>query len=96
LQTDIKGQSAADRHWHPVTSSSYAMVKWRDSLTNTWNGPDSVLIWGRGSVCVFFFFFFFFSSQKEDGARWLPERLVHQVDTDLESSSKYDSNLDDD
>jgi transposase InsO family protein len=27
LQTDVKGQSAADRHWHPVTSSSYAMVK---------------------------------------------------------------------
>ena len=28
LQTDVKGQSAANRHWHPVTSSSYAMVKW--------------------------------------------------------------------
>jgi hypothetical protein len=27
LQTDVKGQSAADRHWHPVTFSSYAMVK---------------------------------------------------------------------
>ena len=50
LQTDVKGQSAADRHWHPVTSSSYAMVKWWDPLTNTWNGPDPVLIWGRDSV----------------------------------------------
>ena len=50
-----------------------------------WNGPDPVLIWGRGSVCVF--------SQKEDGARWLPERLVRQMDTNPESSSKYDSNL---
>ena len=77
LQTDVKGQYAADCHWHPVTSTSYAMVKWQ----------DPVLIWGRGSVCVF--------SQKEDGARWLPERLVCQVDTDPESSSKYDSNLDD-
>ena len=86
LQTDVKGQSAVDRHWHPVTSSSYAMVKWRDPLTNEWKGPDPVLIWGRGSVCVF--------SQKEDGARWLPERLVRQLDTDPESSSKYDSNLD--
>ena len=86
FQTDVKVQSAVDRHWHPVTSSSYAMVKWRDPLTNSWNSPDPVLIWGRGSVCVF--------SQKEDGARWLPERLVHQVDTDPESSSKYDSNLD--
>ena len=28
LQTDVKGQSAADRQWNPVTSSSYAMVKW--------------------------------------------------------------------
>jgi hypothetical protein len=48
LQTDVKGQSAADRHWHPVTSSSYAMVKWQDPLTNEWKGPDLVLIWGRG------------------------------------------------
>jgi hypothetical protein len=54
LQTEVKGQSAADRHWHPVTSSSYAMVKWQDPLTNTWNGLDPVLIWGRGSVFVFF------------------------------------------
>ena len=60
LQTDVKGQSAVDRHWHPVASSSYAMVKWRDPLTNKWKGPDPVLIWERDSVCVF--------SQKEDGA----------------------------
>ena len=55
------------------------MVKWQDPLTNMWNGPDPVLIWGICSVCVF--------SQKEDGARWLLERLVRQVDTDPESSS---------
>jgi transposase InsO family protein len=85
LQTDFKGQSAAGCHWHPITSSSYAMVKWRDPLTNMWNGLDPILIWERGSVYVF--------SQKEDGAWWLPERLVRQVDTDPESSSKYDSNL---
>jgi hypothetical protein len=29
LQTDIKGHSAADRLWHLVTFSSYAMVKSR-------------------------------------------------------------------
>jgi hypothetical protein len=63
------------------------MVNWRDPLTNAWNGPDPVLIWGRCSDCVY--------SQKEDEARWLPERLVCQVVTDPESSSKYDSNLDD-
>jgi hypothetical protein len=47
LQTDLKGQSAADRHWHPVTSSSYAIVKWRDPLTNKWNGTDPVLFGGK-------------------------------------------------
>ena len=30
-------------------------------------------------------------SQEEDGARWLPERLIRQLDTETESSSKYDS-----
>jgi hypothetical protein len=36
LQTYVKGHSAVDRHWHPVTSSSYAMVKWQDPFTNEW------------------------------------------------------------
>ena len=27
LQTDIKGQSAVDHHWHPVTTNSYALIK---------------------------------------------------------------------
>jgi hypothetical protein len=67
LQTDVKGQSPADRHWHPVTSSSYAMVKWWDILTNEWNGPDPILICGRGSVCF---------SQKEDGAGCLKDWFV--------------------
>ena len=81
MQTDIKGQSAADRHWHPVTSNSYALVKWKDPLTNEWKGPDPVLIWGRDSVCVF--------SRDEDRARWLPDRLIRQMHTDSESSYKY-------
>ena len=84
MQTDIKGQSAADRHWHPVTSNSYASVKWKDPLTSEWKGPDPVLIWGRGSVCVF--------SRAEDGVGWLPERLISQLNTDPESSCKYHSN----
>jgi hypothetical protein len=54
---------------------------WQDSLTNEWKGADPVLIWGRGS-------------QKEDGARWIPERLVRQLDTDPESFSKHNSDLD--
>ena len=83
MQTDIKGQSAADRHWHPVTSNSYALVKWKDPLTNEWKGPDPVLICGRGLVCVF--------SRDEDGVRWLPERLIRQMNTDSDSSGKYHS-----
>jgi hypothetical protein len=81
LQTDIKGQSAADCHWHPITSNSYAMVKWKDPLTNEWKGPDPVLNWGR--VCVF--------SREEDGALWLHKRLIRQLDTDPESSCKHHS-----
>jgi hypothetical protein len=63
------------------------MVKWWNPVTNKWNDPDPVSIWGRGSVCVF--------SQKEDGARWLLERLVCQVTQFLNPSSKYDSNYED-
>ena len=81
LQTDARGQTAADRHWHPATSNSYAMVKWRDPLNNSWKGPDPVLIWGRGAVCVF--------SQELDEARWLPERLVRQVDSTPKTVGKY-------
>ena len=61
LQKTLTHKVHRDCHWHPDTSSSYAMVKWWDPLTNMWNGPDPVLIWGRGSVCVF--------SHKEDGAQ---------------------------
>ena len=44
---------------------------------------------GEEVLSVFIYFF----TKKEDGATWLPERLVRQGDTDLEYSSKYDSNL---
>ena len=48
------------------------MVLWRDPLTvNQWKGPDPVLIWGRGSACIY--------DQKNSEPRWLPERLVTQV-----------------
>ena len=35
-------------------------------------GPDPVLIWGRGHVCVV--------PQEDNGAQWLPERLVRVAD----------------
>lgn len=77
LNLDNNGKSAADRLWHPATADNYAMVLWRDPLTNQWSGPDPVLIWGRGSVCIF--------DTKTQAARWLPERLIKQIDTNHHS-----------
>lgn len=68
LTFDADGRSTAEQFWHPTTQSTYAQVRWKDPLTGTWNGPNPVLIWGRGHVCVFI--------QNADSARWLPERLV--------------------
>lgn len=73
LQLDAQGKSAADRFWHQETKNQYAKVMWRDPLTSKWYGPDPVLIWGRGSACIY--------DSQEGGARWLPERLVKPVNT---------------
>ena len=72
LNLDASGQSAATRFWHTETQKQFASVLWRDPLTNSWHGPDPVLIWGRGSVCIY--------SKEMKSARWLPERLVKQID----------------
>ena len=50
------------------TPPEKALVKWKDPMTNLWHGPDPVLVWGRGHVCVF--------PREADSPRWLPERLV--------------------
>ena len=52
LQLDINNNSAADRHFGPPTTSQ-GFVKWKDVLTGQWKGPDPVITWARGSVCVF-------------------------------------------
>ena len=78
---DDHGKSAADRFWHPESQKHFSMVKWKDPLDGSWHGPDPVLIWGRGSVCIFF--------QKAYAARWLPEHLVCQVN---EVTSSRDEN----
>ena len=44
------------------------MVKWKDVLDNTWNGPDPVLMRSRGAVCVF--------PQESDQPLWIPECLT--------------------
>ncbi|XP_012892228.1 PREDICTED: endogenous retrovirus group K member 11 Pol protein-like [Dipodomys ordii] len=68
LTLDAFGRSAAERHWHPKTQQGFAQALWRDPITGKWNGPDPIIIWGKGSACVY--------DSKENGARWLPERLV--------------------
>lgn len=49
LTLDASGRSAASHFWHTQTQTRFASVLWRDPLTNSWNGPDPVLIWGRGT-----------------------------------------------
>lgn len=85
LNLDAKGHSAAERLWHPTTTFNYATARWKDPLTGQWNGPDPVLIWGRGHVCVF--------PQGADGARWLPERLVQHAENEHRDYSS-DGNTD--
>lgn len=68
LTLDVNGRSAADRLWHPQTSQNYAQALWKDPLSAQWQGPDPILIWGKGHACVY--------DTKAQNARWLPERLV--------------------
>lgn len=39
---------------HDATAVTFAQVKWKGLYTGLWKGPDPILIWGRGHVCVFF------------------------------------------
>uniref|UniRef100_A0A8I3WZI5 RNA-directed DNA polymerase n=1 Tax=Callithrix jacchus TaxID=9483 RepID=A0A8I3WZI5_CALJA len=73
LTLDKNGHSAAERHWQLETQMKFASMMWKDPMTGSWHGPDPVLIWGRGSVCVY--------AKEADSARWLPERLVKQIDS---------------
>lgn len=61
----------AERHWLRSANENKGQVKWKDLATNKWRGPDPVLTWGRGSVCVF--------PQDEESPRWVPERLTRQI-----------------
>lgn len=71
--------------WHPHTSTTYASVQWKDTMTGKWPGPETVLIWRRGYICIF--------SKEENGAHWLLERLVQQTE---QSHPPADSLTDDD
>ena len=50
---DQTGKSAADRHGSDAAAPPKPLVLWKDILTGKCNGPDPVLVWSRGSVCVF-------------------------------------------
>ena len=53
LSLDKNGKSAAQHLWHYDNKTVRPMVKWKDPIEGRWYGPDPVLIWGRGHVCVF-------------------------------------------
>ena len=67
LNLDSEGRSAADHHSEP-NKKHLPQVLWKDILSGQWKGPDPVLIWTRGSVCVF--------PQDAQSPIWVPERLV--------------------
>lgn len=84
LTLDNQGRSAADRLWHPSTKTDQAHVLWKDPLTGQWQGPDPVIVWGKGSACIY--------NSKEGGARWLPERLI-KLYNKFQTNSKIDKAL---
>ena len=72
LSLDKNGKSAAQHLWHYDNKTVRPMVRWKDPTEGRWYGPDPVLIWGRGHVCVF--------PQNAKAPRWLPERLVRTAE----------------
>lgn len=76
--TDLS-MSPADRHMLREPSSR-GFVRWKDVLTGKWHGPDPVLCWNRGAVCVF-------PQDPEREPLWVPERLVRKANPPLEDST---------
>lgn len=80
LTLDNDGRSAADRHYSP-NQTPQQWARWKDILTGEWKGPDPVLRWARGSVCVF--------PQDRQTPIWVPERLTRVAkDADPAPSDK--------
>lgn len=82
LQLDDNNLAAADRH---IKNSprTQGFVKWKDVLTGQWRGPDPVLTWARGSVCVF--------PQDVEDPIWVPERLTRTVPSPVEPTGNASS-----
>ena len=87
LTLDKDGVSAAERHWGQKKMHQ-SMVKWKDVLTGSWKGPDPVLRWHRGSLCVF--------PQDAPTPLWVPERLTGLVAVEpVEDAATADDSDDD-
>ena len=70
LNKDKNDLTAAE--WFANPEASYkGTVMWKDVLSGRWHGPDPVLVWARGSVCVF--------PQDHRQPLWVPERLTRVV-----------------
>ena len=67
---DAQSYTAADSHWQPDYSGKPHAI-WKNLSDGTWYGPDPVMVWGRGAVCVF--------PQDSDNPIWVPEQLVCAV-----------------
>uniref|UniRef100_A0A673UG97 RNA-directed DNA polymerase n=1 Tax=Suricata suricatta TaxID=37032 RepID=A0A673UG97_SURSU len=67
LSLDDQGQTAAERHHFP-RATPRLLARWKDVCTGRWCGPDPVLTWSRGAVCVF--------PQDAEVPCWVPERLI--------------------
>jgi hypothetical protein len=66
LNVDKQGQSAAERFWGP-SKQIHPLVMWKDPLTNQWMGPNPVLMWGRGFLCIF--------PRDADSPSWIPKKI---------------------
>jgi hypothetical protein len=69
LNIDKQGKSTTEWFWGP-SEQQHSLVIWKDPLTGQWMGPDPVLMWGRGFLCIF--------PRDADSPCWISERLVQQ------------------
>lgn len=53
LDCNEQGYSPADRHFQGSPPSQRSKILWKDLAAGCWQGPDPILMWGRGFVCVF-------------------------------------------
>ena len=60
---------------------------WKDVLDGQWHGPDPVLVWVRGSVCVF--------PQDCRQPLWVHERLTQVLKDDQRCDADSPGNTDD-